>query len=104
MRMKAPPHPGGFIRRQIVEPLGLSVTEAAKVLGVSRSALSNLFNGNADLTGDMAMRVEKAFGADMETLMRMQLSFDLAEARKREREIHVRRYRVPASHARLVPA
>lgn len=104
MPMKNPPHPGGFLRRQVVEPLGLNVTDAAKVLGVSRSTLSNLFNGKAELTGDMALRVEKAFGPNMETLMRMQAAYNIAQARKRERSIHVRRYRVPAGYAYPAPA
>ncbi len=104
MRMKNPPHPGTFVRMEIIEPAGLSVTAAARVLDVSRPALSNFLNAHSDLTGDMALRIEKAFGVDMETLMRMQSSYDIAQARKREGKIHVRRYRMPASHARLVPA
>jgi antitoxin HigA-1 len=61
MPMKNPPHPGDFIRTEIIQPAGLSVTAAADVLGISRPALSNLLNGKADLTGDMALRIEKAF-------------------------------------------
>jgi addiction module HigA family antidote len=72
--MHSPPHPGTFIRDEIIEPLALSVTEAARVLGVSRPAVSNLLNGNADLSGEMALRIEKAFGVSMDTLFRMQLS------------------------------
>lgn len=93
MPMKNPPHPGGFIRTEIIEPAGLSVTDAAKVLQVSRPALSSLLNAKADLSGDMALRVEKAFGVKMDTLMRMQSAYDIARTRKREREIHVRRFR-----------
>jgi len=92
MRMLNPPHPGDFIRTEIIKPLGLSVAAAAKVLGVSRPALSNLLNGNADLSGDMALRIEKAFGVKMDTLMRMQSSYDIARTRKREGKIAVRRY------------
>jgi len=92
MRMLNPPHPGDFIRTEIVKPLGLSVTAAARVLGVSRPALSNLLNGNADLSGDMALRIEKAFGVKMDTLMRMQSSYDIGRTRQREGKIAVRRY------------
>src|ERR1019366_1479566 len=72
-------------RREVIEPLGLTVSEAAKVLGVGRQALSSLLNGKAALTSEMGLRVEKAFGPKMEHLMRMQLAFDLAQARKAER-------------------
>ena len=72
MPMKNPPHPGDFIRTEIIEPAGLSVTAAAAALHVSRPALSSLLNGKADLSGDMALRIEKAFGVKMDTLMRMQ--------------------------------
>jgi len=92
MPMLDPPHPGEFIRTEIIEPLGLSVTAAAGVLGVSRPALSNLLNGKADLSGEMALRIEKAFGPKMETLMRMQSAFDIARTRKCEGKIRVRRY------------
>lgn len=97
MPMKNPPHPGDFIRTEIVEPAGLTVTAAADALGVSRPALSSLLNGKADLSADMALRIEKAFGVPMDTLMRMQSSYDIARARKRERTIRVRRIVVPAS-------
>jgi addiction module HigA family antidote len=90
--MANPPHPGDFIRTEIVEPRGLSVTAAAKVLRVSRPALSSLLNGNADLSGEMALRIEKAFDVKMDTLMRMQASYDIAKTRKRENEIDVRRF------------
>ena len=91
MLMKSPPHPGDFIRTEIIAPAGLSVTAAAAALGVSRLALSSLLNGKASLSGDMALRIEKAFGIEMDTLMRMQSSYDIAQARKREKQIHVRR-------------
>ena len=94
-RMKNPPHPGAFIRTEILEPLGLSVTDGAKALGVSRVALSSLLNAQADLSGDMALRLEKAFGVRMETLMRMQSSYDIVQTRQREKLIAVRRYRKP---------
>jgi addiction module HigA family antidote len=89
--MKNPPHPGDFIRTEIIEPAGLSVTAAASALQVSRPALSSLLNGKADLSGNMALRIEKAFGVKMDTLMRMQTSYDIAETRKREKEIRVRK-------------
>jgi antitoxin HigA-1 len=92
MAMKNPPHVGGLIRREVIEPLGLTVTEAAKVLGVGRQALSSLLNEKTALTAKMGLRVEKAFGPKMEHLMRMQLAFDLAQARKAEREVGVKRY------------
>ena len=93
MPMLNPPHPGEFIRTEIIEPLGLTVTAAAAVLRVSRPALSSLLNAKADLSGDMALRIEKAFGPKMDTLMRMQSAYDVARTRKRQSKIHVRRYR-----------
>jgi antitoxin HigA-1 len=96
--MKNPPHPGDFIRTEIIEPAGLSVTAAA-ALRVSRPALSSLLNGKADLSGDMALRIEKAFGVRMDTLMRMQAAYDIVQTRKREKQIHVRRVAQMAVHA-----
>ncbi|HYW46985.1 MAG TPA: HigA family addiction module antitoxin [Bryobacteraceae bacterium] len=98
MAMKNPPHPGDFIRTEIIDPAGLSVTAAAAVLHVSRPALSSLLNGKADLSGNMALRIEKAFGVKMDTLMRMQTSYDIAQTRKREKEIRLRRFH-PAAEA-----
>ena len=92
MRMLNPPHPGDFIRTEIIGPLGLSVAATAKVLGVSRPTLSTLLNGRSDLSGDMALRIEKAFGVKMETLMRMQSAYDIARTRQRESSIKVARY------------
>jgi addiction module HigA family antidote len=99
MAMKAPSHVGGFIRRQIVEPLKLTVTDAALALGVTRQALNNLLNGKAALTAEMALRIEKAFGPKADHLMRMQLAYDMAEARRLEATLNVRRVA-----ARLSPA
>jgi antitoxin HigA-1 len=96
MPMKNPPHPGDFIRTEIIVPAGLSVTAAAKALRVSRPTLSSLLNCKADLSGDMALRIEKAFGAKMDTLMRMQVSYDIARTREREKLIHVQRVHLPA--------
>jgi addiction module HigA family antidote len=92
IRMKNPAHPGGFVKTEIVEPLGLSVTAAAQVLGITRAALSTFLNERASLSPDMAIRIEKAFGVSMETLMRMQNSFDIAQAHRREEEIKVQPY------------
>ena len=93
MLMKNPPHPGSFIRTEIIEPVGLTVTAAAAALQVSRPTLSSLLNAKADLSGDMALRIEKAFGVKMDTLMRMQSSYDIAQTRKREKDIRVKRIR-----------
>ncbi len=93
MPMKNPPHPGDFIRTEIIDPTGLSVTSAAVALQVSRPALSSLLNGKADLSGEMALRIEKAFGVKMDTLMRMQSAYDIARMREREKEIRVKRFR-----------
>jgi addiction module HigA family antidote len=92
MPIRNPVHPGEFIRTEIIEAHGLSVTAAAKVLGVSRPALSNLLNQNADLSGEMALRIEKAFDVSMDTLMRMQAAYDIARTRKDAGRIRVRRY------------
>jgi len=92
MPMKNPPHPGDFIRTENIEPAGRSVTDAAKALQVSRPALSSLLNAKAGLSGDMALRIEKAFGVKMDTLMRMQSAYEIAQTRKREKEIRVRRF------------
>ncbi len=98
--MKNPPHPTDFIRTEIIQPVGLSVTAAAVALGVSRPALPSLLNGKADLSGDMALRIEKTFGVKMDTLMRMQASYDIAQTRRREKQIHVRRiHRLANTHA-----
>ena len=96
MPMKNPPHPGDFIRTEIIEPAGLTVTAAAEALRVSRPALSSLLNSKADLSGDTALRIEKAFGVRMDTLMRMQSAYDIAKTRSREKEIRVRRFHRPA--------
>ena len=93
IRMKNPAHPGGFVKSEIIAPLGLSVTAAAQALGVTRATLSTLLNEHSQLSPDMAFRVEKAFGVSMDTLMRMQNSYDIAQARKREGEINVPLFR-----------
>ena len=85
--MHDPPHPGLSIRIDCLEPAGLTVTEGAKSLGVSRQALSTLVNGTAGISPEMALRLAKAFGATAELWLRMQLAYDLAQAQKREAEI-----------------
>ncbi|WP_262028299.1 HigA family addiction module antitoxin [Microvirga sp. Mcv34] len=90
-------HPGNYLRKMILQDLGLSVTEAAQLLGVHRVGLSRLLNGRASLSAEMAIRLEKAFGADLEALMRMQNGYDIAQARLLEGRITVERY-LPPSH------
>ena len=97
IRLSSPVHPGSFIRQDIIEPLRLSVTAAAGVLGVTRATLSTLLNQRAHLSPEMALRIEKAFGVSMDTLMRMQNSYDIAQARKRAAEIKVTPYRGQAA-------
>lgn len=93
--MKNPPHPGDLIRTEIIEPLGLNVSAAAEALGVRRATLSDLVNGKASLTPEMALRIEKAFGPKIEHLLRMQLAYDVAQIRSHADEIQVSRY-IPA--------
>src|SRR5271154_4002551 len=95
-----PPHPGEFIRDEILDELGLSVSEAADVLGVRRATLSDLVNGKAALSPEMALRIEKAFGVKMETLLNMQAWHDAYTMRQRAGEIEVERYRPPAREPR----
>lgn len=92
MLMKNPPHPGDLIKTEIIEAAGLSVTKAAEVLKVRRATLSDLLNSKASLTPEMALRIEKAFGPDMNHLLRMQLAYDVAETRQRLRDMAVQRY------------
>ena len=87
-----PSHPGDFIRTEIVEELGLSVIETAEILGVHRTTLSDLLNSNATLSAEMALRIEKAFGISMDTLLRMQAWYDASQMRARADEIEVKRY------------
>lgn len=94
----SPPHPGEFIRDEILNELGLNVSKAAKALGVRRATLSDLLNGKADLSPEMALRIEKAFGVKMDTLMRMQSAYDIAKTRTREKEIRIRRIQPRHAH------
>lgn len=90
MAMKNPPHPGRSIRTACLEPMGLSVTEGAKILGVSRQTLTKVINGKSGISPAMAIRLTKAFGSTPETWLRMQVAYDLAAARKEENSIKVR--------------
>src|SRR5271156_1457114 len=92
MPMKYPPHVGRIIWDAILEPLGLSVTKAADVLGVRRATLSDLINGKAALTAEMALRIHKAFGPDVDHLLQMQVAYEAAQIRKRAKAIKVKRY------------
>lgn len=92
VRRKDPTHPGWFVKSEIIENHGISVTEAAQALGVTRPALSALLNGRAHLSPEMALRIEKAFGLSLDSLMRMQNSFDIAQVRKRDADIKVVRF------------
>jgi len=94
MSMKDPVHPGRVVRHDCLEPLGLSVTEGAQVLGVTRQALNNIVNGKSGISPEMAIRLTKAFGSTAETWLGMQLAYDLAAVRKHESKIKVRRQRV----------
>ena len=93
--MKNQPHPGRSIRNACLEPLGLSIAEGAKILGVSRQALNNVIIGKSGISPEMAIRLTKAFGSTEETWLRMQLAYDLAAARKDEGKIRVQRQHVP---------
>jgi addiction module HigA family antidote len=93
IRMKTPPHPGAFVRSEIIEAHELNVTDGAKALGVSRQTLSELLNCRTALSSDMALRLEKAFGVSMDTLLRMQTSYEIAQARKRADRIDVKPYK-----------
>ena len=87
-----PSHPGEFVRVEVIEELGLSVTQAAEILGVRRATLSDLLNGNAALSPEMALRIEKAFDVSMDMLLRMQAWYDASQMRARADEISVQRY------------
>ena len=94
MAMQNPPHPGGIVKRQCLEPLGLSVTRAAEGLGVTRQALSELVNGNVGVSTEMAIRLSKAFGSTPETWLGMQMAYDLWQARGRANQIAVERFAI----------
>lgn len=92
MTMHNPPHPGGIVKRQCLEPLDLSVTKAAEGLGVTRQALSDLVNEKAGVSIDMAIRLSKAFGSTPETWLGMQTAWDLWQARDRAGRISIERF------------
>ena len=92
LTMHEPPHVGEALKQELIIERGLTVTKAAALLGVARPTLSSLLNGKASLSIEMAVRLEKVFGANRETLLRMQLASDLAEARRIERAIKLERW------------
>lgn len=92
MSMKNPPHPGPGIKEDCLDPLGLSVTEGARILGVARHTLSRLLNGHAAISPEMAIRLEKAGWSNADFWIRLQASYDLAQARRYEDQIHVTPY------------
>ena len=96
MQTRLPSHPGRFVRTEVIDPLGLTVGQAAEALKITRQAFSSLLNGHVSLTPEMAIRIEKAFGFPMERLVQLQTSYDVAQARAREADIRVSRY-VPKS-------
>ena len=91
MAMKNPPHPGRIVRQECIEPLGLTVTEAAKRLGIKRQTLNNLVNGKAGISPEMSIRLSKAFGSSPEVWLGLQMEYDLAEATKNADRIKVQR-------------
>ena len=93
MPMKNPPHPGEIIRDEIINALGLTVTRAAEILGVRRATLSDVTNGRASVSAEMALRLEKAFGVSMDMLLKMQAGYDAAQARRHGGKIKVKRFK-----------
>jgi len=91
MTMKNPPHPGLSVRHDCIEALDLTIAEAADILGVTRQTLNNLVNGKSGISPEMAIRLDKAFGGGAETWLRLQMAYDLAQAREHEGEIKVKR-------------
>ena len=100
--MNNPPHPGETVRYDCLEPLGLTVTEGAKALGVTRQTLNNLVNGKSGISPEMAIRLSKAFGSSPETWLKMQLDYDLARARRHEDSIQVKRVQRPLDQPHVV--
>ena len=92
MPMKTPVHPGEIVLEECIKPLGLTVSQAAEGLGVSRSALSRLINGHAGISAEMAVRLSKAFGSTTETWMKMQMHYDLAQVQKKAARIEVTKF------------
>lgn len=104
LRMKYPAHPGLFVKLEVLEHYNLTVTAAAKILGVTRPALSALVNERSQLSPEMALRLEKAFGFPMDILLRMQASHDIAKIRNRVDDIHLERYEPDPSYEPKDPA
>ena len=100
MPMKNPVHPGEIVRHDCLESLGLTVTDGAIILGVTRQDLNNVDNGKSGISPEMDIRLEKAFGSTAETWLAVQLAYDIAEAKRRASSIRVRRYRRPRSDAK----
>ncbi|HQY74035.1 MAG TPA: HigA family addiction module antitoxin [Aestuariivirga sp.] len=96
MQILSPAHPGEVIKEDVIGAYGLSVTDAARVLGVGRPALSAVLNGRAGLSPDMALRCEKAFGISMDLLLKMQLQFDIAQVRKAAKNMKVQKFKPAA--------
>ena len=99
MAMKNPPHPGEIIREEIIKALGLTVTSTAEILGVRRATLSDVTNGKASVSAEMALRLEKAFGVSMDLLLKMQAGYDAAQARMRSGRIKVKRFHPAGTRA-----
>ena len=93
MRMKNPPHPGKIVRQDCIEPAGLTITEAARALGIRRQALDNVVNGKAGISPEMSIRLSKAFGSSAEVWLGLQMDYDLAQAEKKAHRIKVERVR-----------
>lgn len=92
MAMKNPPHPGLSVKHDCLEPLGLSVTKAAKILGVTRQTLNDLVNGRRGISPEMALRLDMAFGGGADTWLRLQAAYDLAQARRKASALNIKRY------------
>jgi antitoxin HigA-1 len=92
MTMKNPPHPGLSVKHDCLEPLGLTVTKGAEILGVTRQTLNDLVNGHRGISPEMALRLDMAFGGGADTWLRLQTAYDLAQARKNAKDIKVKRY------------
>ena len=92
MTIKNPPHPGEIIKEDIIEALGLTITKAAKILGVRRATLSDVTHGKSSVSSEMALRLEKAFGVSMDLLLKMQAGYDAAQTRLRSNSIKVKPY------------
>jgi len=101
MPMKEPPHPGLSVRLDCLEPVGLSVTAAARAIGVTRQALNNVVNGKAGISPDMAIRLDKAFGGTAEAWLALQTAYDLAQARRRARGMSIQRFKAPRGPHRV---